>query len=767
MTASSVAHDPTADTTRDVTQDVTPGAGRYRISADIGGTFTDIACLSPEGVLSTHKVPSTPDDYARAIVDGLLRLSADLGIEPARFAEVLHASTVATNAILEGRGANTALITTAGFRDVLELRRVRVPRLYDPLYVKPAPLVPRRRRYELTERMGPRGEVIRALDMAQTDALIAQLAASPVEAIAICFLHAYANPAHEQQVAAKVRAALPHCFVSVSSEVLPEIREYERTSTTVANAYIGPPVARYLRSLQARLKEAGVTGRLLMMQSSGGTLDVTRVIAKPAQVVESGPAAGVVGAAILGTYAGYPNVITFDMGGTTAKASLIENGEVVRTDEYEVGGGISLSSRLVKGGGYALKLAVIDVSEVGAGGGSIVWIDAAGGLKVGPHSAGATPGPACYGAGGTEPTVTDANVVLGFSNRHALAGGSVPIDADRAHSALESRVANVLQCSVLDAAFGVHRLANSTMMRAVKAVSTYRGRDPRDFTLFAFGGNGGIHAVALARELQMRRVVVPPAAGVFSALGLLLADFEVTESRVWMSPLEAGALPGLLAEFQALETKVLDELDHDPAVRLSWRCDLRYAGQAFELPVVLERDRMRVILGAADAAAVAAVVTDMKRDAGDAAADTASPSASEAAANAATLLSAEIREAFETEHRRSYGHIQDNGAIHFVTLRVIGTIPHGGATRLTGVRRSGAAHPSEAVRDVYFGAESFAGAGMHATPVIARDALSATPRKGPLIIEEYEGTTVVPPDADAMLDSFGNIVIHLRTEDPS
>jgi len=687
---------------------------RYRISADIGGTFTDLACLSADGVLATRKIPSTPDDYARAIVEGLVGLAADMQIDTAAFVEVLHASTVATNAILEGKGARTALITTVGFRDVLELRRIRVPRLYDPLYEKPAPLVARRHRYELVERMGPRGEVIVPLDLAQAEALAKELAQTDIEAVAICFLHAYANASHEQKVADIMRAALPGRFISVSHEVLPEIREYERTSTTVANAYIGPPVAKYLRSLQAQLKKVGVAGRLLMMQSSGGTLDVDRVIAKPALVVESGPAAGVVGAAMLCAAAGYPDAITFDMGGTTAKASLVENGQVVRTDEYEVGGGISLSSRLVKGGGYALKLPVIDVSEVGAGGGSIVWLDAAGGLKVGPQSAGAVPGPACYAAGGGAATVTDANVVLGFSNRDALAGGTVPIYGALAETVLREQVADKLGCSVLDAAFGVHRLVNSTMMRAVKAVSTYRGRDPREFTLFAFGGNGGIHAAALARELQMTRVVVPPAAGVFSAVGLLLADFEVSESAAFLRPMTPELIAEAVAAFEALDARVLKELSSGDAATTFWRADLRYAGQAFELPVTIDRHGV-----------------------------------------APRELAATIRAAFEREHLRSYGHLQHNGEIQFVTLRVTGAIPHGGARHL---KQALPISSVETSRLVYFGAP----AGLIDTPVIPRAGLQASARPGPLIIEEYEGTTVVPPDASAFLDTFGNIVINFN-----
>jgi N-methylhydantoinase A len=691
-------------------------SGPLRVAADVGGTFTDIACLSTDGELSTCKVPSTPQDYARAIIDGIRVLTTSLNAGPGDLVEVLHASTVATNAILEGKGAKTALVTTEGFRDVLELRRIRVPRLYEPLYEKLAPLVSRRDRYEVRERLGSKGEVVQPLDESQVSMLARTLAAANVEAIAISLLHSYANPVHEKRIAQLLREALPTCFISVSSEVLPEIREYERTSTTVVNAYVGPVMSRYLRSLRERFESNGVKGRLLMMQSSGGTMDVQQVLARPATVVESGPAAGVIGAARLGARAGHENLITFDMGGTTAKASLIEAGRASATDEYEVGGGISLSSRLAKGGGYALKLPVIDVSEVGAGGGSIVRIDAGGALKVGPDSAGAVPGPACYAKGGLEATVTDASVVLGYLNPDALAGGTVPIEGERARAAVQ-RIASALGVDLLDAAFGIHRLANSTMTRAVKAVSTYRGRDPRDFTLFAFGGNGGIHAAALADDLQMRRVIVPPAAGVFSAVGLLCADLEAVRSTAFLRALDADSAAEVAKRCGELEREALSELNVQDGVVVHWRAELRYAGQGFELPVDLARDATGV---------------------------------------------AAIRERFEREYRRTYGHELEGHRIDFVALRVTATVPPRGPATFSRMRRALHRAPTAPSRRAYFGPED----GLLETQVIERGELTATPRVGPLIVEEYEGTTVVPPRATAIRDELNNIVITL-SETPS
>jgi N-methylhydantoinase A len=693
------------------------GSPAFRVAADIGGTFTDLAYFGADGTIATWKVPSTPDDYGRAVVDGLCALLDKVGVPYAAASEVLHGCTVATNAILENRGARTALITTRGFRDVLEFRRIRVPRLYDPLYVKPAPLVPRELRLEVRERLAADGSVVTPLDEAEVLAAIEVLRREKVEAVAVCFLHSYVNPAHERRVGELVRAHLPGVFVTLSVDILPEMREYERTSTAVINSYVGPPVATYIASLADRLRAAKFGARLLVMQSSGGILGVDMVRRVPARIVECGPAAGVIGAAHQAARSGYPNVITLDMGGTTAKASMIEGGRIVRTDEYEVGGGISLSSRLVKGGGYALRLPVIDISEVGAGGGSIVWFDKADALKVGPRSAGAVPGPACYGQGGADATVTDANVVLGFINPVALAGGTVPIDARLSERAIATRVADRLGVSLRDAAWAVHVVASANMMRAVKAVSTYRGRDPRDCVLMAFGGNGGIFAVELARQLQMRRVLVPPAAGVFSALGLGVAPVEFSRSQAHLAPVGKVDPAALARAFVELEASVVDALGYGRE-RLDLRraAAMRYAGQAFELSVPLPDPLGATAL--ADAAA-----------------------------------------AFEAEHERTYGHRLHDGGVELVAIEATATLKDDGrgATPLAARPRPRAG--AAGMREAYFGPE----VGAIATPVVDRADLDHEPRPGPLIIEEYEGTSVVPPGATASLDKAGNIVIEIVT----
>ncbi len=685
-----------------------------RIAADIGGTFTDIALTLPDGTIATHKVLSTPADYAAAVVDGVRDLLKARGVKGADVSEVLHACTVATNSILEGKGAKTGLSTTRGFRDVLALRRVRVPKLYDPLWVKPTPLVPRDLRFEVTERLNPDGSVLTPLDEADVEHAIAAIRKAKVEAVAVCFLHSYANPDHERRVGAMLRTAFPNAFVTLSVDILPEIREYERTSTTVVNAYVGPPVKAYIGALAKRLKGDGVAGRLLVMQSSGGILDAPTVMDQPARIVECGPAAGVIGAAHVAVAAGMNDVLTLDMGGTTAKASLIEDGRIAHTDEYEVGGGISLSSRLVKGAGYALKLPVIDISEVGAGGGSLVKFDRGGGLKVGPESAGAAPGPACYGLGGTEPTVTDANVILGFVNPTSLAGGTVPIDAGRAKAVIEEKVAHRLGISAEAAAWSVFEVASSTMMRALKAVSTYRGRDPREFGLVAFGGNGGVFGPHLAKELGIARVIVPPAAGVLSAIGLLVSDVAFGRSRGYLKQTLASKPEEIGRMLDELAVEVLAKLGPwAKTARLNRVASMRYSSQAFELQVPIPDGKV----------------------------------------TAEGLKALPAR--FEAEHQSTYGHsFRGTVPTEIVALSVTATAPAGGSAETMRVS-SGRGEAEELKRAAYFGPRH----GRIGTPVLGRVALSATPRQGPLIIEEYEGTTVVPPGASASRDAIGNVNI--------
>ena len=687
-----------------------------RIAVDVGGTFTDVALIAPDGVVATYKLLSTPADYAEAVIDGVNALMQRENVPSESVEEVLHGCTVATNTILEQKGARTALITTRGFRDILELRRTRVPRLYEPLYQKPPSLVPRRLRFEVTERMDANGHVVTPLDPDDLQRTIQRIRSADVEAVAVCLLHSYANAAHEETIGHVLREQLPDCFVSLSSSVLPQMREYERTSTTVINSYVGPPVRRYLQSMMDKLSDTGINGRLMVMQSSGGILDAAAVLDRPSQIIECGPAAGVIGAAAIGRRSGYENLISFDMGGTTAKMSIVENGALHFSSTYEVGGGMNAASPLSNGGGYALNLPVIEISEVGAGGGSIVWLDKAGAIKVGPHSAGAMPGPACYNAGGEHPTVTDANVVLGYLNPVALAGDSVPIDHRRASEVIQQRIAEPLGRELIETAHGIHTVANANMMRPIKMVTTYRGRDPRGFDLMAFGGSGGVHALALARQLQIKRVIVPPAAGVFSAIGLLLAHAELNISRAFHQLTDEMRSDDAQRLYGELEDQAAAVLRRDPEQEVKFHrlADMRYVGQAFELTIELPD-------GPLDRAAVAG-----------------------------------LAERFATEHEQIYGHsFAGQYPLETVNLRVVGALPQREERALR--FRADDVAAAERSRPAYFGSDF----GTVETPVLNRAALAGGTRQGPLIIEEYEGTIVVPPDCTARLDDAGNLLLEI------
>ena len=698
-------------------------SGSLRISADIGGTFTDIAFLRNDGVLITRKILSTPDDFARAVVMGILELINEINEPPESFSEVLHGCTVATNAILESKGAKTALITTKGFRDVLEMRRIRMPVLYDPLYVKPVPLIPRERRYEIEERLDGNGKIITKINRNNLKDIINNIRDDNVQSIAVTLIHSYANDKHERIIGEILSNELPKCFVTLSVDILPEIREYERTSTTAINAYVGPPVKSYVNSLINILKESGFTSNLLMMQSSGGMMDAETVVKNPAQIVECGPAAGVIGSAHLGRLTNMNNLITLDMGGTTAKASLIENGNLMKTDEYEVGGGINLSSKLIKGGGYALKTPVIDISEVGAGGGSIVWIDKVGQLKVGPKSAGASPGPVCYKNEGTEPTLTDANVVLGYLNPSSIAGGTVLIDYEAAYNSLNDKIAVPLNQNVMELAYGIHLIANSTMMRAVKAVSTYRGRDPREFTIIAFGGCGGIHVVELARSLQIDRALIPLSAGVFSALGLLVSDIESTLSRSYFRSFIHTSPDEMNKFYEELEDNINKNLgSNSDLISISRFADMRYEGQAFELTVPVPNGKLN------------------------------------------QLNISHLPELFESEHESTYGHrYPGDKNVQIVNLRTTGKL-ESNFRRNIDVNKMQEYNTRKTFknndRKAYFG-KNF---GYINTPVINRWDLTQKPHNGPIIVEEYENTIVIPPDSNMRLDDFGNILIEIKNK---
>jgi N-methylhydantoinase A len=690
---------------------------RFRVGVDIGGTFSDLVVLADDGRVSTLKVSSAPERLMAGLGAGLRGLLGEAGLAAGEAAVVVHGTTTATNAILEYRGARTGLITTRGFRDVLEIRRLRVGRLYDLGWEKPEPLVPRRLRFEVAERLNADGEVVTPLDLGGARRAVEVLVAGGVEAIAVSLLHAYANGEHERRIGEIVAERAPGMHLSLSHEVLPEAGEYERTSTTVLNAYVAPVLDRYLGTLERALSEVGLEGPLLMMQSNGGVMRAATARERPINVVESGPAAGVVAALQLARSAGYPNVITIDMGGTTAKASIVEDGRAFQMTEYEVGAGINAGSRLFKGGGHLLRVPALDIAEVGSGGGSLIRVDAGGGLRVGPESAGAQPGPVCYGLGNQQPTLTDANLILGYLNPTHLLGGTMAIDADAAARALWEQVARPLGLELLEAAYGAHLVAVSSMVRVARAVSTERGRDPRRCTLVAFGGNGPVHGAEVARLLGIRQVVIPAWPGLFSALGLLFAEPRHELVQAHRRPLADARVEELADGLESLERAARTRLAAEgyPAASATFErlLDLRYRGQSSEL---------RIPLG---------------DHVGDGAIE-------------------RVAERFQEEHAQVYGHQDRVDRIEVVNLRLVARA-HADPPpdRLSDVR--GERADDRRARTAYFGREH----GPRETAVVGRAQLGARARPGPLIVEEYDATTVVPPDWTGRLDRFGNIVLEL------
>ncbi len=696
-----------------------------RIGADVGGTFTDVVLTDDAGRIWTHKLPSTPPDFEQAALQGIRRTLSLAGVAGGAVGLVSHGTTVATNAVLEGRGARTALITTAGFRDVLELRRIRAPQLYDLFFSKPPALIERRLRFEIGERVTAFGEVLRGVREEELQHIAASLVRERVESVAVCLLHAYAYPEHERVVGEFLRSAflrreLPHLQVSLSCDILPERREYERTATTAVNAYVRPTMAAYLLAMRRGLDELGIGAPLLIMQSSGGLASEAHTARRPVFMLESGPAAGVLAANLTARRLGVANIVTLDMGGTTAKASLVEGGRVSYSAQYEVGASLSTGSRLVGGGGELIRAPTIDIAEVGAGGGSVAYVDTAGGLRVGPRSAGARPGPACYRRGGSEPTLTDANVVLGYIRPGPLADGDVVVDAELARRSVADHIAAPLGLDLLAAAFGIHQIANATTMRALRQVSTERGRDPREFTLVAFGGAGPIHAAGLASELAIRSVVIPPLPGLFSAMGLLFSGIEhhaVRSCLLSRQELSADALEAVQAELRRdLLHTFAGEGHTEDEVALHYSADVRFRGQTSEINVPVASGSW----GPAELAA--------------------------------------LQEAFADEHERLYGHRSDpDNPVEVVAMRAIG---RAGVTEMSDRLRPAAATAGESRdRSAWFGPS----AGSIDTPVCRREDLKHGAR-GPLLIDEYDTTIVVPPGLRARIDDHLNVHIELEEE---
>jgi len=689
-----------------------------RIGADVGGTFTDVVMIDERGSVAHRKVPSTPPDFERAVLDAIESLLPATDSKGHLVSAVAHGTTVATNAVLERRGARTALVTTAGFRDVLELRRIRAPQLYDLFFEKPAPLVPRYLRLEINERISVCGEQLAEPNRDELARIVEKLTFEGVESVAVCLLHSYAHPEHEQIVGEFLRDHMPNTPVSISSEVLRERREYERTATTVVNAYIRPVIEGYLAKLRRGMKRQHITAPLLIMQSAGGLTPEEDARQRPVYVLESGPAAGVLAASHLAKQSGIENLITFDMGGTTAKASLIEKGQWNYSPEYEVGASLSAGNRLVGGAGELIRAPTIDIAEVGAGGGSLAFLDRAGGLRVGPQSAGAVPGPVCYGREGTQATLTDANVVLGYIRPGELADGQVSINVEAARRVIHDQIAKPLGFSIEEAADGIRRIANARTIRVLRAVSTERGRDPREFVLLAFGGLGPIHAMGLAEELQSPGVIVPPLPGLFSALGLLFSGVEHHAARSCQFVGDEITPAAVSTFLDDLRSEMLEQFSNEgfDSQRLDFNAavDLRFRGQTSEIRIDISAEKI----------------------------------------DAHTLI--RMQADFEDEHERLYGHrsAPDN-PIEIVTVRLIGRA--GQSNDWLSLISVESGIPSAADREVWFGEHN----GRLMTPVMCRSDLSE-PTAGPLLIDEYDSTIVVPPGVRAHRDEHGSIVMQLR-----
>ena len=689
----------------------------WRIGVDIGGTFTDVAVVNEkDGTIGVTKVSSTPGNFGQAVLEALEQALNKFDIEVDNVTLLAHATTVVTNAILEENGAKVGLIATRGFRDILELRRSARADLYDLFQDPPSTLVQRRNRLEISERIGADGKVVIPLAEDEIDELVAKLKAAKVEAVAISLLFSFLNDEHEALLGRRLRAALPGVPIFLSSEVLPEIREFERTSTTAICAYVGPILSSYLERLKGAITSKGLPAPYVM-GSGGGLFEIEESLKMPAMAAESGPAAGVIAAALAGQQIDRSKLLSFDMGGTTAKASLIQDGIIETPPEYEVGGEGS-GSRWLHGTGHPIRVPVIDLAEVSAGGGSIAWVDPAGSLRVGPKSAGAMPGPVCYDRGGIDPTVTDANLILGRLDATTLLGGDLLIDFSKAEQAIREKIADPLKVSIDQAAASIIQIVNNSMSEALRIVSVERGHDAREFALICFGGAGPLHAAALAEELQIKEVIVPPIPGAFSALGLIGSDISRDYGRTYFTILDEAEAEALETSYRELEESARDMLSKTNIPEGNWvlkrSMDVRYVRQAYELNV-----------------------------------DVSNP------VTPSNFL--DLAGSFHEKHATTYGHANKEERIQIVTLRLSATAKLPELKIRQRVKTDAAIEIKKRTREVWFEKS-----GKISTSIFDREAIQlGTTITGPAIIESLDSTLVVPPDWTACMDPNGFILLSL------
>ena len=677
-----------------------------RIGVDVGGTFTDIVCFDEqEGDFRLLKVPSTPDRPSAAVIEGTRRVLNQFEVAAESVGFFIHGTTVATNTILERKGAEVALLVTAGFRDVPAIMRQDRPRLYDYFQQRPRPLIPRERRFEVPERMLYTGQVSRPLQEEPTRQLLRRLRELEIRDIAVCLLHSYVNPSHERTLREWIRQEIPEARVSLSSDILPEFKEFERLSTTAVNAYVLPSVGSYLQRLEEGLDSLKIPSGLHIMQSNGGIMTSETAQSHCVHMVLSGPAAGALSGLVLGRKAGLDHIISIDVGGTSADVAVAREGNLHFAEESEIAGQI-------------LKIPAIEINTVGAGGGSIAWVDSGGALQVGPQSAGAHPGPACYQRGGSRPTVTDANVVLGRLNAGHLLGGEMAIDADLSRKAIGEDVAAPLGLELVEAAEGVIRVINAVMAKAIRRLSVEKGYDPREFTLVSFGGGGPLHAAELAADLQIPRVLVPPVPGVSSALGLITADFRHDYVRTVLWKQQQASLDQFKAQLREMQSAALAQMKREGVasdlVAFVTASDLRYEGQGFSLPVTFDLEEM-------------SGWTDLDP----------------------------LIQRFHQRHQETYGYHDEQAAAEVVNLRLaaIGRLAPATLVRLP--RRQPDPGPAlEGTREIYVEGR-FTEANLYRRSGLGWGSVVA----GPAIVEQLDSTTLILPGQRAETDEFGNLMI--------
>jgi N-methylhydantoinase A len=677
----------------------------YRLGIDSGGTFTDVVLFDDKKkALHITKTPSTPANPAIGVINGIKKIVSQVGIEPHEIASLVHGTTVATNALLEYKGIRTALILTEGFKDILSIGRQDRPKLYDYFERRPEPFIPRHLRFEVSERTLYDGKILRPLDEEGVRGIAEKLEKIGIKGVAVCLLHSYANPAHEKRIKEIFKKQYPEAVVSTSHEILPEFREYERMSTTVINTYVMPIIDRYLQDLRRMMREEGLTADLNVMQSNGGVMTSRSAGEKSVHTILSGPAGGVMGSLAIGTQIGMKNLITVDMGGTSFDICLIHGGKIHFTKESEIGG-------------HPIKIPMIDIHTIGAGGGSIAWIDPGGSLHVGPQSAGANPGPVCYRLGGEEPTVTDANLVLGRLDPGYYLGGEMSLDAEAAKQAILNKIARPLKLSLEEAAEGIIKVINASMVRGIRKVSVEKGFDAREFSMICFGGGGPLHSLELAEELRIPTVVVPMSPGVNSALGLLIADFRYDYSQTFLRKTQEIDLDSLNQSFKDLEIiavqQMLDEKIPREEMRILRSVEMRYSGQGYELEVSVSNGTL--------------TEKDLKR----------------------------INDSFHQLHRQLYGYASPQEVTEFVYLRIaaLGKIPKPKFKK----EKEGNRKPDRGLKGKR---KVFVQGKYVSLPIYERTLLRPGDKiQGPAVIEQMDSTTFLSNGRQAQVDPYLNLIV--------